>query len=104
MLLLFAELPIVRPPPFKLSVVAPPELAKVNVPLPVGATVMALPAPVAIVVELPPGDVTIKLTSLAALPAPIEIAEPPVAVSGVLVAPIVKLGLLMETAPPPETI
>src|SRR5271170_5759503 len=45
-------------PPFKLSVVAPPVLAKVKKPLPVGATVIAAPV-VAIVDVLPPVPVIV---------------------------------------------
>ena len=93
-------------PPFRFKVaVLTPELAKVKVPLPVGATNIVPPV-VARVPANPAGAVMTRLTSAAEFPESTLIADAPVAVSNGLVVAAAKVtfGALTLTAPPPPTV
>ena len=93
-------------PPFKLRVATvAPELAKLSVPFPVGATDIVPPV-VASVPANPAGAVMTRLTSAAELPESTLTADAPVAVNDglVVVAANAKFGPRKLTAPPPLTV
>jgi len=97
---------MLKGPPFRFTVaVLTPELAKVSVPAPVGATDIVPPV-VARVPANPAGAVRTRLTSAAEFPESTLIADAPVAVSDgpVVVAAKVKFGARKLTMPPPPTI